>query len=64
MDRVIDVHTHYVPRGWPDLGPGAPWLRLETETDATIMLRDKEFRRIAADCWTPRFGWRTWMPTA
>ena len=51
MDRLIDVHTHYVPRGWPDLGPGAPWLRVETETDAVIMLGDAEFRRIQADCW-------------
>ena len=48
---VIDVHTHYVPRGWPDLGPGTPWLRVETETDAVIMLGDREFRRIQADCW-------------
>jgi aminocarboxymuconate-semialdehyde decarboxylase len=48
---VIDVHTHYVPRGWPDLGPGTPWLRIETETDAVIMLGDREFRRIQADCW-------------
>ena len=48
---AVDVHTHYVPRGWPDLGPGAPWLRLESESDAVIMLGDREFRRIAADCW-------------
>jgi aminocarboxymuconate-semialdehyde decarboxylase len=48
---AVDVHTHYVPRGWPDLGPGAPWLRGLTETDAVIMLGDREFRRIGADCW-------------
>ena len=48
---VIDVHAHYVPKGWPDLGPGAPWLKIETERDAVIMLGDKEFRRIASDCW-------------
>ena len=48
---MIDVHTHYVPRGWPDLGPDAPWLRLDSETDATIMLRDREFRRIGVQCW-------------
>lgn len=55
MDRVIDIHTHYVPRGWPDLradgGPDAPWLRLETESDAVIMMGTKEFRRIRSDCW-------------
>ena len=54
---VIDVHTHYVPRGWPDLaevaGPADdwPWLRLESEREATIMIRSAEFRRIQADCW-------------
>lgn len=54
---TIDVHTHYVPRGWPDLaaviGPaeGWPWLRLESERDAMIMLGSTEFRRIGADCW-------------
>ncbi|MGI8760314.1 MAG: amidohydrolase family protein [Jatrophihabitantaceae bacterium] len=55
MSSVIDVHTHYVPRGWPDLAaPGAPvvpWLRLESETDAMIMLGSEEFRRIRSDCW-------------
>jgi aminocarboxymuconate-semialdehyde decarboxylase len=48
---VIDVHTHYVPNGWPRLGPAAPWLRIETERDAVIMLGDREFRRIQSDCW-------------
>jgi aminocarboxymuconate-semialdehyde decarboxylase len=53
----IDVHTHYVPRGWPDLsaavGPADdwPWLRLETERDAVIMVRDREFRRVDERCW-------------
>lgn len=51
MVAAVDVHSHYVPRGWPDLGPGTPWLRLETETDALIMLKGKEFRRIKSDCW-------------
>jgi aminocarboxymuconate-semialdehyde decarboxylase len=48
---AVDVHTHYVPKGWPDLGPGAPSLRIETETDAVIMLGDREFRRIQANSW-------------
>jgi aminocarboxymuconate-semialdehyde decarboxylase len=51
--QAIDVHTHYVPRGWPDLGPGAPSLRVESERDAVIMLGDREFRRIQADSWDP-----------
>jgi aminocarboxymuconate-semialdehyde decarboxylase len=48
---AIDVHTHYVPKGWPDLGPAAPSLRVESERDAVIMLGDREFRRIQADSW-------------
>ena len=55
MDRAVDVHTHYVPKGWPDLAsptwPDAPWLRVESESDAMIMLGSKEFRRIGAACW-------------
>ncbi|MFF2963081.1 amidohydrolase family protein [Streptomyces sp. NPDC057963] len=55
MDRTIDIHTHYVPRGWPDLtaeaGPQAPWLRVESESDAVIMMGSREFRRIRADAW-------------
>ncbi|MGH8921815.1 MAG: amidohydrolase family protein, partial [Actinomycetes bacterium] len=52
---MIDVHTHYVPQGWPDLaadaGPEAPWLRIESEADAMIMMGSREFRRIQANCW-------------
>ncbi len=53
---TIDVHTHYVPRAWPDLsaqvGPGTwPSLRVDSEHDAMIMLGDAEFRRVGADCW-------------
>jgi aminocarboxymuconate-semialdehyde decarboxylase len=49
--QAIDVHTHYVPKGWPDLGPGAPHLKIESEKDAVIMLGDEEFRRIQSDSW-------------
>ncbi|MEV7548232.1 amidohydrolase family protein [Amycolatopsis sp. NPDC089917] len=55
MTGLIDIHTHYVPNGWPDLradaGPDAPWLRAETESEAMIMMGSSEFRRIGADCW-------------
>ncbi|MGW1228575.1 amidohydrolase family protein [Streptomyces sp. NPDC001478] len=55
MADLIDVHTHYVPKGWPDLtalgGPDAPWLRIESEAEAVIMTGSSEFRRIQADCW-------------
>jgi aminocarboxymuconate-semialdehyde decarboxylase len=53
MARVIDVHTHYVPRGWPRLSEDgtAPWLRVENEREATIMVGSREFRHILATCW-------------
>jgi aminocarboxymuconate-semialdehyde decarboxylase len=52
MSRVIDVHTHVVPDGWPALGePGDPWLRRDSVTEATIMLGDREFRRVTDACW-------------
>ncbi|ASR36385.1 aminocarboxymuconate-semialdehyde decarboxylase [Prauserella marina] len=57
---VIDVHTHYVPKGWPDLatatggGDAWPWLRLESEREAVIMVRSSEFRRIGHNAWDTR----------
>ncbi|MFK4105740.1 amidohydrolase family protein [Streptomyces sp. NPDC019531] len=54
---VIDVHSHYVPRGWPNLacatggGSDWPWLRIESERDATIMMGSAEFRRIRRTSW-------------
>jgi aminocarboxymuconate-semialdehyde decarboxylase len=53
---VVDVHTHFVPRGWPDLaaecGAGEwPHLRIDSEREAMIMVGETEFRRIGADCW-------------
>lgn len=55
VEDIIDIHTHYVPKGWPDLsvdlGPEAPWLKIETENDAVIMMGTKEFRRINSNAW-------------
>lgn len=53
---VIDVHTHSVPRGWPDLASiagGADWpvLRIESERDALILIGDNPFRSITSSCW-------------
>lgn len=53
---VVDVHSHYVPQGWPDLAEacgGGDWpsLRVDSVTEATIMLGDREFRRITDACW-------------
>ncbi|MEH1128160.1 amidohydrolase family protein [Micromonospora sp. CPCC 206061] len=56
MGRVVDVHTHVVPKGWPDLavecgGEGWPWLRVGSERDAMIMIGSTEFRPIGVACW-------------
>lgn len=55
VSGIIDVHTHYVPKGWPDIGaqagPDAPWLRIESESEAMMMMGQKEFRRIQSNCW-------------
>ncbi|HEY9265017.1 MAG TPA: amidohydrolase family protein [Mycobacterium sp.] len=54
---TIDVHSHYVPRGWPDLSKVVsprrdwPWLRIDSEREACIMVGSKEFRRVGEDCW-------------
>ena len=53
---VIDVHSHYVPHGWPDLaalcgGTDWPSLRVDSAREATIMLGSQEFRRIGDACW-------------
>ena len=39
---TIDVHAHYVPKGWPDLeaacgGTNWPWLRIDSEREAMII---------------------------
>ena len=54
---VIDVHAHSVPRGWPDLaaacgGTDWPTLRVDSATEATIMIGDREFRRITDAAWS------------
>ncbi|MHB1166106.1 MAG: amidohydrolase family protein [Candidatus Nanopelagicales bacterium] len=53
---VVDVHSHYVPKGWPDLagiagGEAWPTLRVDSVAEATIMLGEREFRRITDACW-------------
>jgi aminocarboxymuconate-semialdehyde decarboxylase len=54
---TIDIHSHFVPRGWPDLatatGSTADWPRLEvtSEREAVILIGSREFRRIASTCW-------------
>jgi len=56
--RCIDVHSHSVPRGWPDLAeatgaPGAwPWLRVDSEREAMVMVGTSEFRRVTDSAWS------------
>ncbi|NKX55574.1 amidohydrolase family protein [Arthrobacter mobilis] len=54
---TIDIHTHYVPKGWPDLeqatgGSGPwPWLRAGSEGEAMLMLGSQEYRPLQANAW-------------
>jgi aminocarboxymuconate-semialdehyde decarboxylase len=55
---VVDVHTHVVPKGWPELsaacgGEGWPWLRIDSERAAMIMIGETEFRPIGPQTWDP-----------
>ena len=56
---VIDVHSHFVPQGWPDLAALTgtdgewPWLRQINDVSAMIMLGNKDFRPIDQSCWSP-----------
>ena len=51
---VVDVHSHYVPRGWSELpGEAAPRLEVRSEREAMIMVGAREFRRVTAEAWDP-----------
>lgn len=58
MNDVIDIHAHSVPKGWPDLaeatGRPGPWpqLRVDSETEAMIMLDGKEWRPLTDTAWS------------
>lgn len=57
IEPTVDIHSHYVPNGWPDLeqitgGAGPwPWLRVENEREAMLMLGSTEFRPLLANAW-------------
>ena len=55
----IDLHTHILPREWPDLDKkyGYPgFIRLEhcDACSARMMMGDREFRRIGENTWEPK----------
>jgi aminocarboxymuconate-semialdehyde decarboxylase len=49
----IDIHSHSVPRGWPELPGAGPnlWLDVHDERQATIMVGSRQFRRIWSNAW-------------
>ena len=55
----IDIHTHILPRQWPDLDKkfGYPgFVRIEhcDECSARLMIGDKFFRKISDNVWEPK----------
>lgn len=52
----IDIHTHFLPRTWPDLAarfgtPDWPWMRHGAGGEAMLMVGQREFRPVSAACW-------------
>lgn len=55
---VVDMHTHFLPKQWPDLAkrfgtPDWPWMKHTTPGKAMIMVGDNEFRPVYEACWNP-----------
>ncbi|HJQ17964.1 MAG TPA: amidohydrolase family protein [Allosphingosinicella sp.] len=53
---IVDIHTHFFPRSWPDLAqrfgtPDWPWMRHDGPRAATVMIGDREFRPVYDACW-------------
>ena len=58
MNKVVDMHTHFLPEQWPDLAkrfgtPDWPWMRHTEAGKAMIMVGDKDFRPVYEACWNP-----------
>jgi len=56
--KMVDVHTHFLPRGWPDLAArfgtaNWPWLKHTAPGQAMLMVGEQEFRPVTEACWDP-----------
>ena len=56
--KVIDIHSHFLPRCWPDLaarfgGGDWPWMKHTGPDSAMLMVGSREFRPVTAACWDP-----------
>jgi aminocarboxymuconate-semialdehyde decarboxylase len=54
--QAIDMHSHFFPREWEDLGrrfgtPDWPWMKHLGGGKAMVMLGEREFRPVYAACW-------------
>lgn len=53
---VIDMHTHFLPKQWPDLAerfgtPNWPWMKHTEAGKAMVMVGEQEFRPVYSACW-------------
>ena len=56
--KVIDIHSHFLPRSWPDLaarfgGGDWPWMKPTGPASAMLMVGNREFRPVTSACWDP-----------
>jgi aminocarboxymuconate-semialdehyde decarboxylase len=56
--NLIDIHTHFLPRTWPDFcarfgTPDWPWMKHLDGGRALLMVGDREFRPVGSACWDP-----------
>ena len=54
--KLIDIHSHFLPRTWPDLAarfgtPDWPWMRHMGAGKAMLMVGERDFRPVSAACW-------------